>query len=139
MFRICFRCGITMDNLVRVDLEKRSAKVKMFLLSVSNVSPEETGQVMSLLSGMDDLVITSEKGKVTFEIDFDFGPYIPKEVWEMRHSRLIESFMDVSLSAQWDGLCEEAVLECVKKMYPDVASTIKETVEKKIREWSHNE
>lgn len=124
-----------MENLLYVDLEKRSAKIKIFLLSIKDATPEQKNEIFSLLSDLDDIIITSEKNKLIFEMDFDFGPYIPDKIWKMRENGLIASFKDSGLSGQWDAICKEAVLESVKTMYPDVVKTIRQTVEEKILSW----
>ena len=124
-----------MENLLYVDLEKRSAKIKMFLLSVDDATPEQKSEIFSLLSDLDDISITSEKNKLILEMDFDFGPYISDRIWEMRENGLIASFKDSGLSGQWDAICKEAVLESVKIMYPDVVKTIRQTVEENMLSW----
>ena len=124
-----------MENLLYVDLEKRSAKIKIFLLSIKDATPEQKNEIFSLLSDLDDIIITSEKNKLIFEMDFDFGPYIPDKIWKMRENGLIASFKDSGLSGQWDAICKEAVLESVKIMYPDVVKTIRQTVEENMLSW----
>lgn len=121
-----------MQTELNVNLEKRTANLLLDYFHFTSENASERSKVISALSDIKDVVVIATGNRVDVAIDFDFGPFIPKEIWDLQNNSLISSFADQSLSQYWNEMCKEAVLECVKRLLPEVLRGIRESAKKLI-------
>lgn len=119
-----------MDNELVVDLEKKTATLVMNYITITTEDDEERLNYIKLLSENKDLIMRVEGNTIDVNIRYDFGVHIPETIWNMKNNSFINGFQDKSLKEYWDQLCNEAILESVKKLYPSVRKLMSEAGQK---------
>lgn len=121
---------------LKIDIEKRSARLLMFYFAASSVVDKDSIAFFMSIGEIEDMVVSRDGDDFSVSMWYDYGSIISDSIWEMfdRNSLIGMCGDDVS-----EQLTRDAVLESVKQLHPKVAKAMEEGASKLIKGWKNKE
>lgn len=111
---------------VDIDIKNKKAEMVIPYLTYNIDNEDDRVKVITAASVMRDVIVSIDNNEILLSIRFDFGKFIPKNIWKMFDNPLLSGY-----PREQEYYTKLAVLESVKILYPKVLESFKDIYDKK--------